>query len=176
MVSKNSAIGRKICIIGCGGSGKSYLADVIGRRLYIEVTHLDRLFWLPGWKTRDKTEFDAMCEEIYLRDSFIIDGNFNRTMPRRIEVTDTVVWLDFSTLACVFGVLSRIVKNYGRVRPDMGDGCPERFDGEFLRWILTFRKKRRPDIVKLTDAARQNGKNVIVLKNRREVNEFLASI
>lgn len=173
MADQISPLGRRICIIGCGGSGKSYLSDVLGTALGIDVLHLDKIFWLPGWVTRDKSEFDAICEEHYLRESFIIDGNYSRTLPRRVDVADTVIWLDFGTLACLWGVISRIVKNLGRVRSDMGDGCPERFDLEFIRWIWNFRRDQRPKLMLAVNKATADGKNVIIFKNRRGVNKFI---
>jgi hypothetical protein len=40
---------RRVAIIGCGGAGKSTLAQALGACLGIEVVHLDRLYWRPGW-------------------------------------------------------------------------------------------------------------------------------
>lgn len=176
MTKSGFNIGSRICVIGCGGSGKSYLSHVLGEELGIEVLHLDKIFWLPGWVTRDKDEFDAICEDFYRRESFIIDGNYSRTLPRRVDVCDTVIWLDFSTLACLWGVISRIIKNLGRVRFDMGEGCPERFDLEFILWILNFRRNQRPKIVSAVENAAAKGASVIVFKNRRRVNGFIKNI
>ncbi len=173
MTSKGIKTGRRICIVGCGGSGKSYLSDILGTILDIDVLHLDKIFWLPGWVTRNKCEFDSICEDYYLHESFIIDGNYSRTLPRRIDAADTVIWLDFSTLACMLGVLTRIMKNHGRVRSDMGDGCPERFDLEFIRWILNFRRDQRPKLKSAIENAAAKGTSVIIFKNRRQVNGFI---
>lgn len=173
MTSKDIKIGSRICIIGCGGSGKSYLSDILGTILDIDVLHLDKIFWLPGWVARDKCEFDSICEDYYLRESFIIDGNYSRTLPRRVDIADTVIWLDFSTFACILGVLTRIIKNHGRVRSDMGDGCPERYDLEFIRWVWNFRYDQRPKIADIAEKAMTDGKNVIVFKKRRQVNKFI---
>ncbi len=169
-------LGRRICIIGCGGSGKSYLSDILGAAVGIDVLHLDKIFWLPGWVTRERDEFDAICAEWYRRESFIIDGNYSRTLPDRVDVSSTVIWLDFSTFACIRGVFSRIIKNFGRVRSDMGDGCPERFDLEFIVWIWNFRRDQRPKLVAAAEKARAEGKRVIVFQNRRQVNEFLKEL
>ncbi len=169
---KDFTLGKRIAIVGCGGSGKSYLSEKMGEMLGIEVFHLDKLYWKPSWVERDKAEFDGICREIYKKDSFIIDGNFMRTMPERMENSDTLIWLDFSTIAAVRGVLSRVIKNYGHVRPDMGDGCPERFDLSFIKWIVGFRKKTRPKVKAVAEKASADGKTVVILHNRREVNEF----
>lgn len=171
-----SIIGKKTLIIGCGGSGKSYLASRLGEMTGIPVIHLDRLYWLPGWVTREKDDFEAILEEEYARDTFIIDGNFMRTLPRRLQEADSVIWLDFSTAACIAGVISRVIKNRGRVRPDMGDGCPEHFSTDFIKWVWSFRKHTRPKIVSQLEKAKSRGVRVTVFKRRREVNEFIRSM
>ena len=40
---------KRIAIIGSPGVGKSTFARQLGDITGIEVFHLDRLFWKPGW-------------------------------------------------------------------------------------------------------------------------------
>ena len=134
---------ERILIIGCGGSGKSTLARQLGEKLNLPVVHLDKLFWKPGWVESSKEEIDAKIMEEISKPQWIMDGNFNRTMPVRIKYCDAVIYLDFSRFACLRGVLKRVLTTYGKVRPDMGDGCPERFDWEFLKWVWNFKKNKR---------------------------------
>ena len=103
-----------------------------------------------------------------------MDGNFNRTMPERIKRCDTIIYLDFSRFACLMGVLKRIITTYGKVRPDMGEGCPERIDLEFLKWVWNFNKNKRESYYKLLNEA--ENVETIVLKNRRAVKLFLKSL
>lgn len=79
---------------------------------------------------------------------WVMDGNFADFLQRRLPVTDTVVWLDYPTWICFWRVLKRIFASYGRVRPDMGEGCPEQLDLSFLCFVLGFRQRYRPRIVK----------------------------
>jgi len=41
---------ERIVILGSGGAGKSRFARCLGVLLSIEVTHLDVLYWHPGWQ------------------------------------------------------------------------------------------------------------------------------
>ena len=163
---------ERILIIGCGGAGKSTLARQLGEKLELPVVHLDKLFWKPGLVEESFEEFDRKLAIELEKTRWIMDGNFNRTMPQRLSKCDTIIYLDFSRWACLWGVVRRIITTYGTVRPDMGDGCPERFDREFLQWVWNFNKNKRERNYRLLKEA--VGVNVVIRKNRREVKRFLA--
>ena len=165
---------ERIIIIGCGGAGKSTLARQLGNKLNLPVVHLDKLFWKPGWVEVSDEEFDELHHRELAEEKWIMDGNFNRTIPERLERCDTVIYLDFSRFACVCGVIKRVLTNYGTVRPDMGEGCPERIDFAFLKWIWNFNQDKRDGYYKMLNEA--EGKQTIVLKNRRMVKRFLKSL
>lgn len=165
---------ERILIIGCGGAGKSTLARQLGEKLDLPVVHLDRIFWLPGWVEMEREAFDDRVRQELEKPKWIIDGNYNRTMPQRIAKCDTVIYLDFSRFACLLGVLKRVITNHGKVRPDMGEGCPERFDLDFLKWVWNFNQEKREKYYRLLNEA--EGKQTIVLKNRRMVRRFLKSL
>ena len=165
---------ERILIIGCGGAGKSTLARQLGEKTGIPVVHLDKLFWMPGWVSQDKDVFDGLIRKEMAKEKWIMDGNFNRSLPERLKRCDTVIYLDFNRTACMLGVIKRILTTYGTVRPDMGNGCPERIDGEFLRWVWNFNKNNRERNYRLLNEA--EGVETIVLKNRRMVKRFLKSV
>ena len=165
---------KRILIIGCGGSGKSTLARQLGEKLGIPVVHLDSIFWLPNWVERNREEFDELVRQELVKDQWIMDGNFNRTLPERVKYCDTIIYLDFSRMACLMGVLKRVITTYGTVRPDMGAGCPERFDLEFLKWVWNFNKEKRETYYRLLNETQ--GVETIVLKNRRMVKRFLKDL
>ena len=135
---------ERILIIGCSGAGKTTLAKQLGETMHLPVYHLDKLWWKPGWVEESVEYFDAELAEILKRKRWIIDGNYNRTLPERLKYADTVVFLDYSTWRCLMRALKRIFLWHGRVRPDMSAGCPERLDLEFLRYIWTYNRCMRP--------------------------------
>ena len=165
---------ERILMVGCGGAGKSTLARQLGEKLNLPVVHLDSIFWLPNWVERNRDEFDELVRQELMKDQWIMDGNYNRTMPERVKYCDTIIYLDFSRLACVFGVLKRIITTYGTVRPDMGAGCPERFDLDFLKWVWNFNKNKRERYYRLLNETPHA--QTIVLKNRRMVKSFLKTL
>ena len=165
---------ERIVIIGCPGSGKSTLARELGEKLNLTVVHLDRLWWTKGWENVSMEEFDTRLENALNLDSWIIDGNYSRTMEPRLQKCDTIIYLDFNRWECLLGMFQRVLGNYGKVRPDMAKGCPERFDWDFVKWIWNFNKQNR--VRNYTYLAQAKHAKRIVLKNRREVMAFLKEL
>ena len=163
-------LGKRILVLGCAGSGKSTLSKRLSAILGIEVIHLDAYYW-KDWKEADSDEFAAFVQKTAAKESWIIDGNYRKTLPVRLAAADSVIFLDFPTSTCIMSVIKRTLKNYGKEREDMGKGCHERFDLSFLRWVLTFRRKNRRFITENLDNFPDVNK--IVLKSRKQANEFL---
>ena len=136
----------KIVILGHSGSGKSTLARSLGEKYGLPVLHFDSIHFLPGWVETDRpykrekvTEFlDANPE------GWVIDGNYLKICAeRRFEEADHILYLDFPRRVCLPRVLKRWLKYRGKTRPDMGAGCDEKVDREFLLWVL--RDGRSPE-------------------------------
>lgn len=126
---------RKVMIIGCPGSGKTTLARKLSSKLNLPLVHLDVLNFGGHWQTVSTEEFDALLLQEVQKEAWIIDGNYHRTIPLRLEHCDTVIYLDYSRMTCLFDVIKRVLKGYGQSRPDMGGNCPERFDLSFLEFV-----------------------------------------
>ena len=165
---------KRVVIIGCGGAGKSTLAQELGKRTGLPVIHLDSIFWLPGWVEMNRDEFDRKIRAEMAKEAWIIDGNYNRTMPERVARCDTIIYLDFPRIVCLYGIFKRLLTNIGKTRPDMGEGCPERVDWEFLKWVWNYNKDKRERNYRLLNEATHA--ETIVLKNRRAVKKFLKSL
>lgn len=161
---------KRILLIGSGGAGKSTLARRLGEQTGLPVVHLDKLYWTGEWQHLDKDAFDRALEAELAKPEWILDGNFTRTLPCRLEACDLVLYLDYPTRVCLWCILRRILRYHGETRPDMGENCPERFDLSFLKWICTFRRTTRP---KLLEAIRTSGKPCRIFTSRREAEAFL---
>jgi len=137
---------NRIVVIGCPGSGKSTLTRELAARTGIPVFHLDRLYWQPGWKPHpDLTAFREAVDAVVAGDRWILDGGFfDSAGSARFERADTVLILDLPTSVCLFRAVKRWWTYRGDTRPDLPPGCPEKFDLEFYRYILTYRAKQTP--------------------------------
>ena len=127
---------RRVLVIGPCGAGKSTLARELAERLALPLFHMDQLNWKPGWIESTPEELGAKLDAVIAGDTWLIDGTYGGTLARRLGRADTVIYLDFPIRLCVARLLRRIWTWRGKSRPDMTDGCPERFDFGFLIYLL----------------------------------------
>lgn len=168
---------KRVIVIGGNGSGKTTMSRSLSEITGLPLTHLDSLYWTDGWVPRAREEFDALLASELEKDEWILDGNMRRTLPLRLQYCDTVVYLDFSGMRCFFGTLTRVIRNRGRVRPDMGGDCREKLDIRtwgFIFSTLKFNKVNRKNMYERI--AEHPEVTLIVLKNRRQVNKFLQNL
>jgi adenylate kinase family enzyme len=142
---------KRVSVIGCSGAGKSTLSRALHQMTGLPLVHLDTHFWCAGWKPLDKQEFQIHMQRVHEQDAWIIDGNYSSTMGERLSRSDTVYHLDYPTLLCLRRVLGRIIRGWGRDRSDCGEGCPERFDWEFIRYVVKFRGNFRDRTLELLE-------------------------
>lgn len=166
---------KRIMIIGCGGAGKSTLARELGDLLQLPLVHLDKAYWRPNWLERDKQEWEQIVTKLADQDQWILDGNYGGTMDIRLQRADTVVFLDRSRWLCVYRVLLRLWRTAGRTRPDMAEGCEERFSFAFLHYVFFYNNTRRPGILKKLHQL-SSKQTVFRLRTQREINHFIASL
>lgn len=165
---------ERIIVIGCPGSGKTTLSRQLSEKLNLPLVHLDKLKWRDGWTSVSKEEFDVLLQAELEKPCWIIDGNYNRTIPLRLQYCDTIIWLDYPRLTCILRALKRVITNYGKTRPDMGGNCPERFDLEFMTYIWRFNKENRKKYLEMIKNL--DGIKIITLKNRKETDQFLKNL
>ena len=161
---------KKIIVIGCPGSGKTTFAEKLRDKTGLPLFHLDAI-----WHKADRThisreEFDARLAEILALDSYIIDGNYSRTIETRISACDTVFLFDLPTEICIEGALSRL----GKKRNDM-PWIDTELAPELKIEIEEFRQKNLSTIYELIDGYKDS-KNVIIFKNREDADAFLAKL
>ena len=165
----------RIMIIGCGGAGKSTLARKIQAITGLPLVHLDRLYWKPDWVEPPKEDWARRVEEVSDHKNWIIDGNYGGTMEIRLRKATTIIFLNRSRWLCLVRVFYRQIRSYGRVRDDMGTGCPERFSWPFYKYVYHYNRTRRPRILKRLGELKQKTE-VQILCNEREIKHYLAML
>ncbi|MBM6595726.1 P-loop NTPase family protein [Microvirga pudoricolor] len=162
---------ERVLVIGSPGAGKSTLARRIGDALGLPVTHLDREYWRPGWVEPAKAAWAERVNRLAEGNAWVIEGNYTSTLQIRIARATTVIWLDIARWRCMLRVVRRLVLNWGRVRPDMAAGCPERLSLDFLRFVWTFESRNRSRTQRVMERLRPDQQGMI-LRTPREVAAF----
>ncbi len=165
---------KRILVLGNSGSGKSTLARIIGQKRNITVHHIDAYFWLPNWQHIQKSELKETIEKIIDDDSWVIDGNYSSSLDIRLRRADTVVFFDYPTVLSLYRVIKRRIIHHKKTRPDMGEGCNEKIDLDFIKWIIGFKRKNRPKLFNIIEN-NYSGK-LFIIKNKRDYNNFLEMV
>ena len=163
---------KRIIVIGSGGAGKSTFATKLGQLLDLQVIHLDKFFWKPGWVESPRDEWLQTVTQLVNRDSWIIDGNYSGTLDVRIQKCDTIIFLDMPRLLCLWRIVKRNVQYRRGARPDMAEGCNGSSTMNLLVGVELF-TSFAPTILKLIRANSEE-KRVVWLRSNADVRKFLS--
>lgn len=127
----------KIAVIGYSGSGKSTLSEHLGHFYNCPVLFLDKVYFTSGWQKRNTDEAKSIVSKFMRNKDYIIDGNYTALFRgERLEQADKIVFLSFNRITCLIRVIKRYFEFKNKVRASAADGCIEKLDFEFIRWVL----------------------------------------
>jgi len=161
----------KIAIIGYSGSGKSTLARQLAEEYSIPVLHFDKVQFRPNWEIRPQASKEIMTKTFLdLHKDWVIDGNYSKlSFERRMEEADVIIMLLFNRFSCLYRVTRRYWKYKNATRSDMADGCTEKLDAEFVKWVLREGRKKSSR-QRYQGVMAQYPDKTIVVKNQRQLN------
>lgn len=167
----------KIAILGYSGSGKSTLARILAEKYNTAVLYFDTVHFLPDWEIRDREEKERITKEFLdTHSDWIIDGNYSKLFyDRRMKEADQIILLLFNRFSCFLRAYSRYRKFKGKTRPDMAEGCSEKFDLEFAKWIL-FEGRRKSSKERYNNVISEYKDKVIVIKNQKQLDKYIKSL
>lgn len=160
---------QKVIIIGCPGSGKSTFARALRDLTGLPLCHLDMLYWNKDKTTVSREVFDERLQAVLEQEKWIIDGNFSRTMERRLSACDKVFFLDLPSEVCLESVRGRI----GTQRTDL-PWLETEEDAEFMDYIRSFPIEQKPTILALLQKFPQL--SVTVFSSREETELYLKAL
>ncbi len=129
------ALGNKIVVVGVSASGKSTFARKLAERTHLPLTHMDSIWWKPGWVEVGEEEATRQMEELTQRDAWVIEGYIPKAArPFVFERATSIVYLDYSRATGAARYLRRWLKHRKNPRPEL-EGSPEKFDWKFLKLV-----------------------------------------
>ena len=167
----------KIAVIGYSGSGKSTLAQRLCAHYALPVLHLDTVQFLPGWRERDReSKQELVWNFLEQHVEWVIDGTYPKLhYEQRMEAADRIVLLLFPPLSALLRVTRRYFRYRGKNRPDMTEGCEEKLDGEFIRWVLWAGRTRRARD-RYRAVRNRYPEKVVVLRGQRALDRYAREV
>ncbi|SNX88521.1 hypothetical protein SAMN06272735_8973 [Streptomyces sp. TLI_55] len=164
---------KKVAIVGCGGSGKSYLARELGKILDAPVTHLDAAYFDDEWNALPMDAFAELQRKLVAEPRWVIDGNYNSTLQIRLESCDTLVLMDVPTISALYGIFSRQLRHGAGHK---GNGVHNRIHWGVIKYVATYRRKMRPRVLAKIDEFAAGRADVVLLTGRRQTRRWLNQV
>jgi adenylate kinase family enzyme len=162
----------RIAVIGCGGSGKTYLSARVADLLSLPVVHLDAEYYDEAWHPLPQEQFAARQRELVGSPRWLIEGNYAGTLPIRLAAADTLIFLDLPGWTCLAGILQRRWKYRGGQH---ADGVFDRITWGFVRYVWGYRNNMRPRVHQLI-AEHGTHARMVTLTSRRQATRWLADL
>jgi adenylate kinase family enzyme len=163
----------RIAIIGCGGSGKTTIANRLAAALGSPVTHLDVVYYDSKWNALPQEKFAALQEDLVAADRWVIDGNYASTLPIRLKRADTVIFLDLPPLTCLWGIAQRRRRHRGA--QDDQTGVYDRITWSFITYVWNYRRTMAPRVRALI-AEHAGHAQLHIVRSRRAAKRLIARI
>ena len=157
----------RVIVIGSPGAGKSTFARKLRNAAGLPLYYLDMIWHRPDQTSLTPKQFDLRLHEILMKDRWIIDGNYLRTLAVRLQECDTVFLFDLPPTISLAGARARI----GKKREDL-PWIESETDRDFEQSILDFPRNQLPQIRELLQKHRHQ-KDIIIFKSRKEADSYL---
>ena len=162
----------KIRIIGCSGSGKSYLARGLSQKLGIEAYDLDDIQWDNTQNTygikMPKEKRAALLAEILAKESWIIEGVYHSWVQDSFTDADVIYLIEMPKRL----YKARIIRRFIRRKLGIEKGKKESLGSllALLKWTDKFMSENMKEIDELLTPLADK---VVRLKKKKEVMAIL---
>lgn len=165
----------KIHIIGCSGSGKTYLANALAKKYNIPHFDLDDIQWdnnAEGYGTkRPLEERNALLQEILNNNEWVIEGVYYAWVQQSFDEADKIYVLDMPRYLYRSRIIIRSIKRKLGIQQGKRETLKSVYN--LLKWTETFQNKNLKEIK--TILGKYENK-VIWLSSKKDVREIIKAI
>ena len=148
-LTKNSEnIYKRIAVFGLPGAGKSVFADRLSRTLGLPLFHLDKYYFLKGWKKRDYEAYLADEQAILAQEKWIVDGNCMHSIEKRFARAEVIYYFRGNRLKCFFRIVKRMLRPDRHI-DDLPDECDKSVTWRLVRYMWQFDQRFGEEIKRL---------------------------
>ncbi len=162
----------RIHIIGCSGSGKTYLAKRLSEKYSIPHFDLDNIQWdntTDGYGVKmpiDKR--NALLVDILQNESWIIEGVYYAWVLDCFRDADIIYLLDTPKYIYTLRIIRRFIRR--KLRLEKGKKETIKSVYNLLKWTETWQKQNLPEIKKILN---QYEHKTVILKGKKDVNRVI---
>ncbi|MBT3866066.1 hypothetical protein HOF78_03120 [Candidatus Woesearchaeota archaeon] len=160
---------NRVRIIGTSGTGKTYVAKKLSKILNISHYDLDEIFWKRKYdQKRTVPEREKLCLELTKKRKWVLEGVYGSWSESSIQKADLVVLLDVNLFLAIWRIIKRYFKRKGTCRESIGNMI------YLVNYVRKYKKRSDTASHKThVELINKHKVEVIVLKNKKDVKEFL---
>lgn len=173
----------RINVVGTSGSGKSTFARKLAGLLNLPYYEMDQLFWKADWQESSDDELFRKVHDVTSQSSWVLDGNYTRTIPIKWKHVQLVIWLNPSLVRTTLQVTKRTIcraLTQQEIWPETGNR--ESLRKAFLSkdsiiwWVITTHRKHRKRYTSITASPAHSHISFIRLNSHTDVASFLEGL
>jgi adenylate kinase family enzyme len=171
---------RRINVIGTSGSGKSTFSRRLSDKLNYPYLEMDKMFWKENWVESSNEEFFSKLKHHVSQSTWVLDGNYNKTISIKWAEVDTIIWIDYSFTRTVYQAIKRAtIRSITKQELWEGTGNVETIRKSFfskqsiILWTLKTYKKNRISYQALFNNVNYKHINFVRLTSPKMATKFL---
>ena len=162
----------KIHIIGCSGSGKTYLAKALSEKYSIPRFDLDDIYWdncATAYNSKMSTEKRTELLDGFLQnDDWIVEGVYYAWVGQCFEDADIIYVLDMPKRIYIYRIIKRAIKR--KLGFEKGKRETWKSVYHLIKWTNTFQSE---NMVQIRKILAQYKEKTIWLKRPNEVRKVI---
>lgn len=167
---------KKIYILGSVGSGKTYLADKLSRKLKIKKYNLDDIFWKKKYTTREKDSIRRRkLDKLVNKREWIIEGIWTDWTSKAIKKSDIIIWLQTPYYLRSFRMFNRYLREKSKKENNSFKKTLKliRYSGRYMKEIDEDYSAGYHSHKKLLS---NKNFNVFIIRNGKQLKKFLENL
>jgi adenylate kinase family enzyme len=162
----------RIHIIGCSGTGKTYLATALSKKYNIPHFDLDDLQWdnnSDGYGVKMPVEKrNSLLQQLLQKDSWIIEGVYYAWVQESFEKADIIYVLDLPKHVYKRRIIFRFIKRKLGIEKAKKETVKSICN--LLKWTDTFQNKNLKEIKQILNKYENK---VVWITNSREIDRII---